>query len=192
MADPTSGLISAPEQLEALVSGVRQDIVDTLASTMEMSVRELSRHLGMRPSALYYHMAELERVGLVARHPTGLDGTSAGATFSACEPRLEIDYRLDREENRTALARIARSILRLARRDFERGLRHPAARAKGSTRNLWAARGKAWLTDADLERVNQLLAELSDIFAQKPRTDGTLCAITWVVTPTADRSDPES
>ena len=184
----TGGLISEPEQLEALVSGVRQDIVDTLASTTESSVRELSRHLGMRPSALYYHMTELERVGLVSRHPSGLDGTRSSATYSACEPRLEIEYRLDDEENRSVLARIARSILRLARRDFERGLRDPAAIAKGPTRNLWAARGKAWLSEADLERANELLAELSEIFSQKPRTDGTLCAITWVVTPTADRS----
>lgn len=179
--------IAKPEQLEALVSGVRQDIIDTLLTRDSMTVRELARHLGMKAPALYYHLAELERVGLVVRSErTRADGRRE-ACYCVEDDRPAIEYRPSDPENRRAVTRVVGSIARLAQRDFERGFDHPDVRVEGPTRNLWGARGKAWLGDADLARVNELLGELSELFARAPAPDGTLCALSWVLTPVEDR-----
>lgn len=185
-----TGRISDPEQLEALVSAVRQDIVDTLLSQTHMTVRELARHLGMRPSALYYHLDELLRVGLVSREERVRGDGRTEACFAADHDRLEIDYRRDDPANLEAVTRVVSSILRLADRDFGRGVTHPDARASGPARNLWGARGKAWLREEDLERANEILGELSTLFQRRPTEaeESTLCAVTWVLTPVADRS----
>ena len=182
--------IREPEQLESLVSPVRQDILDSLLSSEGMSVRELAGQLGLRPSALYYHLDELEAVGLVSRGSRARPDGRTEAVFSAPRDRRQIEYLPDDLENRELVVRIVRSILRLADRDFERGFDHPAAAASGPKRNLWGARGKAWLSAEDLRRVNELLAELSAIFDRTSGPEGrTLCALTWVLTPVADRSE---
>ena len=177
------------EQLNSLVSTVRQDIVDTLLVRDEMSVRELARHLGTRPSSLYYHLAELERVGLVVRHDRVRRDGRPEARYAVEDDRLEIAYRPADPANVALVTRVVRSILRLAERDFMRGFEHEDVSVGGPTRNLWGARGKARLGPRDLERVNALLGELSDVFSRAGGGDeGTLCAISWVLAPVADRS----
>lgn len=182
--------ISRPDQLETLASGVRQDIVDTLLTVESMTVRELARHLGMKPSALYYHLAELERVDLVDRHERNRDDGRREACYSVADDRLEIRYRPSDPENRRAVTKVVGSVLRLAGRDFERGFDHPDVRVDGPDRNLWGARGKAWLGDEDVKKVNELLRELSALFSREPAPGGTLCALSWVLTPVEDRRSP--
>ena len=182
--------ISKPEQLDALVSGVRQDIVDTLLTVESMTVRELARHLGMKPSALYYHLAELERVDLVDRTEREREDGRREACYSVADARLEIRYRPSDPENRRAVTRVVGSILRLAGRDFERGFDHPDVEVDGPGRNLWGARGKAWLDEEDVKRANELLRELSALFSREPAPGGTLCALSWVLTPVQDRGLP--
>ena len=57
--------IMAAEQVEALASPVRHDICDRLAAMGPLSVRELSRALGRKPTSIYHHLELMIAVGLV-------------------------------------------------------------------------------------------------------------------------------
>lgn len=53
------------KQIQCLSSSRRQDMVDRLAGDGPLSVRELARAIGMKPSAIYHHLEQLLAVGLV-------------------------------------------------------------------------------------------------------------------------------
>jgi hypothetical protein len=76
------------------------------------------------------------------------------------------------------------SVLRVAGRDFTRALADPATVVEGPQRELWASRGKAWVSDADLAQINRLLVRLRDL-VQRPCKEkkGKLIALSWVLAP---------
>ena len=57
--------ISSPRQIRALISPVRQDIVDTVEAAGPCSVADLACLLGMPADGLYYHIRCLTRAGLL-------------------------------------------------------------------------------------------------------------------------------
>jgi DNA-binding transcriptional ArsR family regulator len=181
--------VADPEQIEALSSPVRQDIVDTLLTGGAMSARELAGHLGVRSSSLYYHLGVLESVGLVDGETTERDDGRSERVYGIPEGRMVIQYRLDDPENRAAITKVVGSILRLARRDFERGFDHPDATVEGPTRNLRGARVQGWLDREEQATANALLDRLADLFLQRRDPEGrTPCALSWVITPLVDRA----
>ena len=89
--------IMTPDQLAAMASPRRQDIVDRLAATGPLSVKELAAQIGARPPALYHHIERLLEVGLIVeagtrtvrrKRETALrDAGAADAAWSARSPR---------------------------------------------------------------------------------------------------------
>jgi hypothetical protein len=77
-------------------------------------------------------------------------------------------------------------MLRTAGRDFRRGLLAGAAVAEGPERNLWASRHHAWLTPAELRRVDRSIGALLAMMrkSREPRR-GQLCTLTLVMAPRA-------
>lgn len=181
--------ISDSARLEALVSPVRQDILDTLLAGPPMAVRELAEQTGRTATSLYYHLDRLAEVGLVrTSERTRTDGRTE-TLFRVEGEGLEIEYRPEDPENRSTVTRVVRSILRLTERDFGRGFDHEDARVEGPARNLWGARRKAWLDEDEQRRVNELLRELESLLAERRSPEGrTLCAVTWAITPVFVRS----
>ncbi|HYV40165.1 MAG TPA: helix-turn-helix domain-containing protein, partial [Thermoanaerobaculia bacterium] len=57
--------ITRPDQLAALASPVRQEIVDVLAGMPRAPIAAIAAALGRPANGLYYHVRELVRVGLV-------------------------------------------------------------------------------------------------------------------------------
>ena len=64
-------LITRLAQIRALASPVRQEIIDAVSAMGPVSIAELARTLGRRPSALYFHFAKLEKLGFVVRRRPG-------------------------------------------------------------------------------------------------------------------------
>ena len=60
-----SHVIRTKKQVGALVSSVRQEIVDVLCQMGTVAVAELAAALGRPADAIYYHLRVLKRVGLV-------------------------------------------------------------------------------------------------------------------------------
>ena len=55
-------------------------------------------------------------------------------------------------------------------REFDRAITDPACQVEGPQRELWAGRVKGWVSPSDLERINALMTELTQLFFLAPNT----------------------
>jgi DNA-binding transcriptional ArsR family regulator len=188
MAHKKDGSVERAEEIELLASPVRIEIVDTLeAMGGAVSVAELALQMGRPADGLYYHLRQLARGGLIEE-----EAAAEGRRYrSRTRPgdRLRLRYRPGATANACAVGRVAASGLRVAERDFRRALADPDTIVEGPQRELWAARGKGWVSPAELAEINRLLARLMDLL-QQPGVpgEGTLVSLLWVLAPLEPKS----
>jgi len=177
-------------QLKALVSPVRQDIVDTLQSLGTASTTDLAEQLGRPADGLYYHVRALLKAGLVVSAGNRPQGGRNEALYRTAAPEhgMKLSYEQPGRNARATLERLVASMLRTANRNFREALARPEIETEGPERELWAARGKGWVTQAELRRANALLDELGQLLAQRrsPRRD-RLVSLTFVLAPARKR-----
>lgn len=176
-------------QIEALVSAVRQEIIDTLVAAGPRSAAELARLTGRPADALYYHLRRLVAVGLVAPQGERRRGRRPEVVYDVVGFPLRLDYPRGRDARTDPTVRLVAAMLRTAERDFRRGLASRRAVVDGPARTLWATRRHAWLSPADIRRVNRVLTELLERLGRSRRPDrGELCTLTFVLAPRAART----
>lgn len=177
--------IRRPEQIRALRSPVRQEIVDTVQSLGTCSVADVARELGRHADGLYYHVRTLVHVGLLLPAGERREGGRREALYSTRSPdhTMRLHYDPDDPANAAAVLGAVASMLRTTERDFARAF-GPEAETEGPQRNLWAGRVRSWLSDEDLVAVNRLLGELEAILG-RTKTPGRdrLHAFTFVLAP---------
>ena len=174
-------VIESPQQLRALASAARQEIVDVLSRMGTVTVAELAATLGRPADALYYHLRVLVRAGLVVSVESGTKRGKQEARFRTVAPELQLRYSADRERVRATSA-IVSSMLRLGIRDFRRTLEGNEARLAGPDRELWALRATGWLEPQAIQKVNTQIQDLRDA-VWKPKGEGRLYGITILLTP---------
>ena len=177
------GPIENPKEIELLASPTRIEIVDTLESLGgEASVAELAAQLGRPADGLYYHLRQLAEGGLLVE-----TATPEGRRYRTRMPegeRLRLRYKPGKNANAKAVGDVAASVLRVAGRDFKRAIADPDAVAEGPLRELWAARNKGWVGNAELAEINRLLMRINALL-HRPRTTtrNRLVALSWIVAP---------
>jgi predicted transcriptional regulator len=175
-------MISRPEQLRALISPVRQELVDVLSRMGAASLAEIATVLGRPADGLYYHVRLLVRVGLVFRAGSRNHAGRPEALFRAIAPQLALPYKTSPKSHVRAVTAIVASMLRLGTRDFRRASSRPGYRFRGSRRELWALRTTGWLAPGEVKDVNTRILALSRAVSQ-PKARGKLYAITILLTP---------
>ncbi len=183
MARKKSGAIERAEEIALLASPTRIEIVDTLEALGEaVSVAELAVRMGRPADGLYYHLRQLAAGGLIDEQSTA-DGRRYRTRGGPDDP-LRLRYRPGATANAEAVKRVASSVMRVAERDFHRAIADPSVRAEGPRRELWSARGKGWVGDAELDEINRLLVRLMKLL-HKPRSPARsrLVALSWVLAP---------
>jgi len=177
--------LSRPDQLAALVSPARQELLDALSRLGTVSIAEIATVLGRPADGLYYHLRALHRVGLVEAAGERTRGGRRESTWRAAAPQFGIRYP-DDPARRKPIRAIVGAMLRLGGRDFSRAVARNDVRVAGDDRELWALRTTGWLGPAELRDVNRRILALSAVGARKaPR--GRLYAITILLTPIARR-----
>jgi hypothetical protein len=98
-----------------------------------------------------------------------------------------IAYRPREPRNAAAVRGVVGGMLRIARRDFDRALTGDVT-VTGPHRELWAARGTGWVSDAELAEINRLLVRLTG-HLRKPRGGARqrLISLCFVVAPMTAR-----
>jgi len=169
-----------------LVSAVRQDLLDTVAALGPATASELARQLGMRVSALYYHLDLLVRSGLLVRRRARRRDARTEALYAARAPRLAVRFDLGSPAGRRIAGQVTRALLRTAERDLARGARLPVARAAAPRRNLWLSRVKGWLTPREVAAVIAHLEAIDALVLGARRGPGKLlCAVSSAMAPLA-------
>ena len=144
--------------LGALVSPVRQDVLELLESAAPQSAADLARRLGKRPDTLYHHLRALERAGLVRAEGRPSTGGRPGRVWRPVTPTVRVRSTGLTRAGARRVEQIVRSMARSSVRDFSRALHESVAGARPSPK---AARTVLWLTPAERERVERDLRALA-------------------------------
>lgn len=186
-----SGLIADPAAITVLASPVRQELVDTVEALGAASIAELAEQLGRPADGLYYHVEILRRAGLLVaaagrRSRTGRSERRYG-TPARSGKRLALVYQARDPRNAAAVRSVVSSMLRIARRDFDRALTAGVA-VEGPRRELWASRGTGWVSDGELLEINRLLVQVAS-YLRRPRGGPRqrLISLCYVLAPMAAR-----
>jgi hypothetical protein len=187
-----SGLIADPTAITVLASPVRQELVDTVeALGGAASIAELAEQLGRPADGLYYHVEILRRAGLLVaatgrRSRTGRSERRYG-TPARSGKKLALVYQPGDPRNATAVRSVVGSMLRIARRDFDRALTAGVS-VDGPRRELWASRGTGWVSDGELLEINRLLIQVAS-YLRRPRGGPRqrLISLCYVLAPMAAR-----
>jgi DNA-binding transcriptional ArsR family regulator len=183
-----SGLLEDDAALAALVSPVRQEIVDTIeALGGDAAVADIAARLGRPADGIYYHLRRLVDAGVLREG----DDDGSGRRYRTVAPRgrrVHLKYGRGTRANNATVEKVVGGMLRTAERDFDRALRSGEATGSGPLRDLWASRLKGWVGDADLREINRLLARLSELLMQ-PRSAGRdrLVTLAWMLAPIDER-----
>lgn len=176
-------LIRRPAQARALVSPVRQEIVDAVAAAGPSTIAQIGEWLGRRPDSLYYHIAALTKVGLLVEAGRRRTGKRFGAVYDVPGRPMVLKYS---DLGEAAVVPVVRAALRLAARDFARAVRAEGAVLEGPGRNVWGGRVKGWVDERDLAEVGRLLERLAVLVQRgRPREGAGAHAFTYVVAPAA-------
>jgi DNA-binding transcriptional ArsR family regulator len=175
-------------QLRCLVSARRHDIVDQLAARGPMSVREVAAAIHARPSALYYHLRELVRVGLVVEAGHQVVRRKRQQLFATPAPRMRFFRALQDPRNTPIFVRIAASMTRQMHRDFRGGIRSPWAVRSGAGRNLGLFRLVGSPDPRTLRRINERLAEVAELFWASAGSSGEVVSLAWIMAPVGPRA----
>ncbi|MHB1328674.1 MAG: winged helix-turn-helix domain-containing protein [Gemmatimonadales bacterium] len=188
-ARPRPYIIERRDQIAALESPVRQEVVDTIQATGPCSALEIAELMGRPADALYYHIRRLTAVGLLVPLEVRRRGRRDETVYDLAGHPLVLKYPTHRDALTHPLNRLVRSMLRTAERDFRTAVASEDTERVGPLRNLWASRRYAWLSAADLRRVNRTMDELIDLLTQArhPRR-GKLCTLTVVLAPRAEQA----
>ena len=175
--------ITDARHIRAVASPVRAAAIDALEVLGPAAIVTLARALGYPPDGLYYHVAALERLGLVRR--VGTDPDSGAARFDVPGRPVALRYQLADRRCGRATAGVVATMVRSAQRSFQRAYAPGLAEIEGPRRNLRAGRRMAWLTPGDLEVLNRSLERIHALFARgRPgRAGARLHELTYVLAP---------
>jgi predicted ArsR family transcriptional regulator len=181
--------IDRPEQIKALSSPVRHELGDRLAAQGPMTVRELATALGMRPTAVYHHLKELERVGLVQPAGERRERGRPATAYETVAPRMRMARAARKPRNRKPLAKAGDAAATQAGRDYEAGFAAAHWQAEGAGRNHWFFRVVAAPSRSRRARINALLDELAELVWTPDPEPGPPISVAWFLSPLAERKD---
>ncbi len=175
--------ITDPEQLKALVSTVRADIMDQVAAFGPLSVREIGQLTGAAPSSLYHHIQRLTEVGLLLEAGIRSSARKPEQLYDTPAPRMRMLEALQAPENQPILDALVESMCKQATRDFARGAAAPHRATLGEERNVRFARLVCRPDAETLRQINAHLDAVTELIAGSADGEGERIAYAWVVTP---------
>lgn len=163
--------VTSLQQLLALASPGREDIIDAVGVLGPCSVPDIAEFVGRSRNALYYHIRALRDRGLLIETTVQRDGIKTTALYDLPGHPMIVRYNLSSPRIRRAVVRLGRRRFRTAERGFVRACRADIAVTQGPMRNLWVSHWKGWLSDAQLRQANVLFSKLVNLYGRSANAD---------------------
>lgn len=179
----SSSVVDDAKKIAMLAAPARVEIVTALEAVGgAMTVAELADELGRPADGLYYHLRALVRSGFLEEQIDA--GVRRYRSTVPPGQRSSLGYKPGVTANAKAVGRVAASMSRLSQRDFTRALALPGTKVEGALRELWAARLRGWVGEAELLQINRLLNEIIKLL-HRPRSAHAdkLIALHWILAP---------
>lgn len=165
---PRVHLLRTNQELSALGSAVRLDLIEQLKLAPGSSVRELATRLDRKPSSLYHHLAILEAAGLIRRAGERRIGKRDEVLYELAAERLRVARSAHRSGSRQTLASIGPALLRHAARAYVRAVEDGNTPLDGPLRGALLRLLSLRLDRAELRRLNRDLDQLVARWSQQP------------------------
>lgn len=175
--------INRKDQIACLASAVRIDIVDHLAGGGPMSIKELAREIGKKPSALYHHFEQLEAVDLIFETGSRLVNRKTEKIYATPSRKMRMLRALGDPDHAEEMRAIVSSLARRLDKEFSKGLEHDQRKTEGPARNLGFYRFLNRPSKATLKEVNAKLDEISELLWQDRDPSQPMVLLSWVMSP---------
>ncbi|MBL0928182.1 MAG: helix-turn-helix transcriptional regulator [Phycisphaerales bacterium] len=176
--------VDRDDQLMALTSPARQEVLDGVQAIGPCSIAELAELIGRPPDSLYYHVRKLVDVGLLVQKGSRKSKRRDEAVFDLTARPLRLVFDTRKDSNIIAMIESTSAMLRITDRNFKRSVDAGDVIIDGKSRNTWVGRLKGWLTKEEVAEVNTKIADIVQLFTRHKREPGTeLHAITSVFMP---------
>jgi len=182
-ADTDDFWILDRKQLRCLTSARRQEMVDRLAASGPLSIRELAGSIGVRPSALYHHLELLVAVGLVVEAGTRVVRRRTEKLYGTPSPRMRLLRALAVPRFRSLVTAIVSGMCRQMDRDFAAGIEQPGAEVEGPRRNLGFFRLLGAPGTQALAEINRCLDRIAELLWKRGSTAEPTLVLGWTLAP---------
>jgi DNA-binding transcriptional ArsR family regulator len=165
MSPSRSHVVRHEQEVRALASPIRQEIISAMGALQPCTIAELGEHLGRLPVSLYYHVHKLEEVGLISQVQSPPKSSGGQAQYQVRSHCIRLEPDRTQDANRAALRKVGTAILRHAIRLNDAAVDEKLAREKLKRRHLLSQRTLR-LDGPGLQRLNAKLLELHDLLDQ--------------------------
>lgn len=176
-----------PDQVAAIASSSRQEIIEALVAHGPQSVSSLATITGRRAKGLYFHLKALMDVDLVHIVDTRRTERRPESIFGLVEDRMRINSSSTAPGYRANADRAIETSLRQTLRQFQKysaAVRHKEMESGRSA----IARMSARLSDEAMDEVRKRMADLLDyIKTQNSMHTGDYYSVTIVALPRMDK-----
>lgn len=181
--DENTYWISSKDQYECLMSARRMAIVGQLANAGPVSVRELSKLIGAKPSSLYHHVEQLLKVGLVEEAGKRIVNRRQEVLYKTPGSVMRYGLQLDDPAAVDIYTRLAAVQCRQAQRDFARGLESGEIVGEGTGKNAWMYRLVGAPDEETLKKINEHIEAIAELIWSSAGQDNPLVVVSGIVAP---------
>lgn len=175
-------LLLTSNQIRALRSAVRQEIVDAAQASGPCSVVELASLTGRAADSLYFHLRKLLKVGLLEEVAVRRSGRRDETIYDVPATRFQLEK--PNIEPGSGVSEMIEGAINLATRDLRRVVESGDAIAQGPGKNIAGGRHKAWLTQQELAKVDEHLKAITEIYSlAQPGPERALTTFAIVLCP---------
>jgi DNA-binding transcriptional ArsR family regulator len=171
------------DQLNAVASAIRHDILDHLVARGPLSVHDLALSLHRKPTAIYSHLQQLLKVDLVVAVRVSRERGRPTLLFRPVAPLIRLARAPMHARNRPILARIAKTMSSQAAADYGKAFRYRDWIIDGPKRNHWVFRCMTAPSPQRLTKINKLLDQLARLIWTPDPKPGRLMSVTWLLSP---------
>ena len=163
-------VLDKPKQIAAVTSPARTELLECFAEAPALSVADLAERLGKSVGSVYYHVRMLVDVGVLGQVGERKSGKKDEALYGMACKKIVIGPSPTSKKGVEAAQKATASILRATTRELTDAIASSAVRREGVDREIYAMRGKARLTKAELRRINEHVEAITEILQQARRT----------------------
>lgn len=187
---PRRLVVDRPDQLAALTSPVRVQLLELFGLWGPCAVTDIAPHLDRAPDSLYYHVRKLVQVGLLELSGERRAAHRFEALYRLTADEFEIPRKAKGPKARALTHKAIDAVLRLAGRELKSALEDDDAEDEGAARTLYGRRLRARLNKTALRELNRHVTAIEQLFlkaARKPPRANHTVAVTLVMSPVPAR-----
>lgn len=184
-------LVERLDQLEALGSPARRELIEAVQLLGECSIAEVAEILGKPADSLYYHVRKLLQVGLLKQVGVRRGSRREEAIYDLPGRPLRVRYDARDPNQAELLVAAAAADLRLTERNVRAAVEDGGVVPDGPDRNMVCNRHRRPLTTVQLEAINDHLRAIDSIMNEpadaEAAAEGRVFALTVALTPVEAR-----